>query len=591
MADPGKISKNIIKTLSDGKTHQRDNVRETCISLLLSDDPSAGDDDLTLRFRSSIASLCKNGMIEKPEKSTLRITEKGISALKKMDSPWRAYGPIEDEFELLKAGQISDVRHMYEIAKDYLSTNKEKQGELILEKLSQTGDLLSKLSLGIWLRHCKISAKLGERLRGQIMMKEVFNQSPTFISDELNPLELFFIGRSFETGFLNGEPDTCRLYYEKSAENSEVGKKALKRLDAEAYYKDNKPEPSKLIVTEKFHSLPYVKDPSIVSQEQWVEVEEDVDEPDEEQEDDANTSSDKKQFSEYYDRICFLNYIHGKMFHLGPFYPWGYGSQMTGKRKVKKYISDGYFEKKEEKKKTVYVFTKKAIDEVEANPNYYWLYWHGIEPEEFDKKHEPDESLSATAYRIIRKRMLSTYSLSDCIALQELHTTPSKELARLCLEELYLLLNCTYMLVVLQVETVNPGYILRRYLCSDKFYSDNFWLQNGFYGRSTCCFNSLQKPDKKVFWKKDAVSRKISILSDYIDDSMIEEIYEWELPYYICSKEQFKWVIMTIHKGVYSKSDITEMLKPNLDELISFLLDSYDKLQKERAKKKKSSRQ
>ena len=422
-------------------------------------------------------------------------------------------------------------------------------------------------------------------------MRDVFNQSPTFISEELDPLELYLIGRSFETGFLIGEPDTCRIYYEKSAANSDIGKQALERLDAEAYYRENKPEPSKLIVTEKFHSLPYVKDPSIVSQEQWVEVEEDVDEPDEEQEDNADTSSDKKQFSEYYDRICFLNYTNGKMSYLGPFYPWGYGSQMTGKRKVKKYISDGYFEKKDEKKKTVYVFTKKAFDEVEANPNYYWLYWHGIEPEEFDKKHGPDESYSATAYRIIRKRMLSSFSLSDCIALQELCASPSKELARLCLEELSLLLNCTYMLGVLKIEANNPEYILRRYLYSDKFYSDNSWLQNGFYGRSTCYFNSLKKPDKKVFWKKDPVSSKIRGLSNYIDDSMIDELYKWELPYYICSKEQFKWVIMTIHKGVYSKSDITEMLKPNLDELISFLLDSYDKLQKERAKKKKSRRQ
>lgn len=589
MSDPGIISKHIIETLRDGKTHQRDDVRETCISLLLSDDPSAGDDDLTLRFRSSIAALCKNGMIEKPEKSSLRITEKGIKALGKMDIPWRAYGPIEDEYELLRAGQISDARQMYKMAKDCLNNGQEARGEFILEKLTQSGDFLSGLSLGIWFRHIKPSSKSVEIVRGCQLIKTAFDQSPCFISDELTPIELYCIGRDFEIGFLEGEPDTCRRYYEKSAENCELGKKALERLDAEVYYKENKPKPSNLIITDKFHSLPYVKDPSIVSQEQWVEVEEN-DERDEEQEDDADTSSDKKQLSEFYDRICFLNYTNGRMSYLGPFYPWGYRSQMTGKRKVKKYISDGYFEKREEKSKTVYVFTKKAIDEVEANPNYYWLYWHGIEPEEFDKKHGPDESYSATAYRIIRKRMLSSFSLSDCIALQELCASPSKELARLCLEELYLLLNCTYMLGVLKIEANNPEFILRRYLYSDKFYSDNSWLQNGFYGRSTCYYNTLKKPDKKEFWKKDPVSRKIRGLSNYIDDSLIDEIYEWELPYYICSKEQFKWVIMTILKGVYSKSDITEMLKSNQNQLVSFLLDAYDKQQKERTKGKKSSR-
>ena len=589
MSDPGIISKHIIETLRDGKTHQRDDVRETCINLLLSGDPSAGDDDLTLRFRSSIAALSKNGMIEKPEKSTLRITEKGIKALGKKDIPWRAYGPIEDEYELLRAGQISDARQMYKMAKDCLNNGQEARGEFILEKLTQSGDFLSGLSLGIWFRHIKPSSKSVEIVRGCQLIKTAFDQSPCFISDELTPIELYCIGRDFEIGFLEGEPDTCRRYYEKSAENSELGKKALERLDAEVYYKENKPKPSNLIITDKFHSLPYVKDPSIVSQEQWVEVEEN-DERDEEQEDDADTSSDKKQLSEFYDRICFLNYTNGRMSYLGPFYPWGYRSQMTGKRKVKKYISDGYFEKREEKSKTVYVFTKKAIDEVEANPNYYWLYWHGIEPEEFDKKHGPDESYSATAYRIIRKRMLSSFSLSDCIALQELCASPSKELARLCLEELYLLLNCTYMLGVLKIEANNPEYILRRYLYSDKFYSDNSWLQNGFYGRSTCYFNTLKKPDKKEFWKKDPVSRKIRGLSNYIDNSLIDEIYEWEIPYYICSKEQFKWVIMTILKGVYSKSDITEMLKSNQNQLVSFLLDAYDKQQKERTKGKKSSR-
>lgn len=422
-------------------------------------------------------------------------------------------------------------------------------------------------------------------------MRDVFNQSPTFISEELDPLELYLIGRSFETGFLIGEPDTCRIYYEKSAANSDIGKQALKRLDAEAYYKENKPEPSKLIVTEKFHSLPYVKDPSIVSQEQWVE-EEECDERALEQEDNADNTSEKEaQFRDYHDRICFFNYIQGRINHPGPFYPWGYRSQMIGRRKVKKYISDGYFEIKEEKTKTVYVFTKKAIDEVESNPNYYWLYWHGIDPEVFDKAHKPEESFSTTVYRIIRKRMLSSFSLSDCVALQELCTPPSKELARLCLEELYLLLNCTYLLEILKIKVNNPEYILTYYLNSDKFYSDNDCLQNSFYGRSTCNFNSLQKPDKKLFWKKDPVSRKIRGLSNYIDDSLIDEIYEWELPYYICSKEQFKWVIMTILKGVYSKSDITEMLKSNQNQLVSFLLDAYDKQQKERTKGKKSRRQ
>ena len=496
----------------------------------------------------------------------------------------------EDEYELLRAGQISDARQMYKMAKDCLNNGQEARGEFILEKLTQSGDFLSGLSLGIWFRHIKPSSKSVEFLRGCQLMEAAFVQSPCFISDELTPIELYCIGRDFEIGFLEGEPDTCRRYYEKSAENSELGKKALERLDAGVYLKKNRPEPSKLIITDKFHSLPYVKDPNIISREQWDEEEEDYDERNVAQEDDTKKTPTRAKFSEYHDRICFFNYIQGRINYPGPFYPWGYRSLMIGRRKVKKYISDGYFELKEEKTKTVYVFTKKAVDEVESNPNYYWLYWHGIDPEVFDKAHKPEESFSATAYRIIRKRMLSSFSLSDCIALQELCTPPSKELARLCLEELYLLLNCTYLLEILKIKVNNPEYILTDYLKSDKFYSDNDWLQNGFYGRSTCNYNSLQKPDKKLFWKKDPVSRKISGLSNYIDDSMIDEIYEWELPYYICSKEQFKWIVMTILKGVYSKSDITEMLKSNQDQLVSFLLDAYDKQQKERTKGKKSSR-